>query len=156
MEIHGGNHIDKNNYESIVSQQGLNNLSEIQLQSSANRGDKPINCDECGRCFSHKRSLKKYQLTHSGDKLYKCNECKKQFVWSSELKRHMKTHTGQKPFSCDQCGKCFSRKGLLKTHQLTHSGEKLYECNECKKLFAHSLKFEASHKNTHRRKTLQL
>lgn len=57
-------------------------------------GEKPFECNECGRRFARSTDLKVHLPVHSEDKPYKCGECEKMFTRFSTLKEHIRTHTG--------------------------------------------------------------
>ncbi|XP_069192214.1 zinc finger protein 391-like [Procambarus clarkii] len=76
-------------------------------------------------------------LVHSGDKPHECPECGKRFSHLGYIKTHMLVHSGDKPHECPECGKRFSQRRHIKTHMLVHSGDKPHECPECGKRFSH-------------------
>jgi len=79
-------------------------------------GNKPYECNKCGKSFYESKTLKIHVLSHKGIKPYQCTHCDKTFYQSGNLNRHMKSHTGDKPYQCTQCNKAFSQNSNLKTH----------------------------------------
>lgn len=55
--------------------------SELRLHS----------CENCGKAFKQKKSLKRHNMLHTGEKPHSCELCGKAYIRKSHLKRHMKT-----------------------------------------------------------------
>ena len=79
-------------------------------------------CNECGKYFTRKSSLKHHihsvHLTHLKSK-FKCHICNKGFSRLVNIKRHVVTHLEPKlkpKYPCNVCGKDFTRKSSIKHH----------------------------------------
>ncbi|XP_060113955.1 zinc finger protein 436-like [Heteronotia binoei] len=141
----------KSRSEFLVHQRthrGEKRFGHLQEHRKSHTGEKPFECSECKKRFTHSSILQSHQRTHTGEKPFECSECKKRFSHSSHLQRHQRTHIGEKRFECSECGKRFSQSGNLQTHQRTHTGEKPFECSECGKRFSQSASLQ-SHQRTH-------
>ncbi|KAL5502433.1 hypothetical protein EMCRGX_G009204 [Ephydatia muelleri] len=99
-------------------------------------GERPHQCEQCGKAFSRQQHLKLHRLTHTGERPHQCEQCGKAFSLQETLKRHVLTHTGERPHQCEQCGKAFSLQRNLKCHMLTHTGERSHQCEQCGKAFS--------------------
>lgn len=78
-----------------------------------------MNCEHCGKSFTHKGDLNKHLRKHTGEQPFECPVCQRKFAHTSNLARHLRVHSGDKPFHCDRCNKSFSRKDKLVMHQKT-------------------------------------
>ncbi|XP_072858850.2 zinc finger protein 783 isoform X1 [Pogona vitticeps] len=106
------------------------------LLGSQGAADRRHGCNECGKMFGVKKSLKVHQRSHHGpERPYECAECRKSFNCHSGLVRHQMTHRGERPYKCEECGKCYSRKEHLQNHQRLHTGERPFQCPVCGKRF---------------------
>ncbi|XP_054847803.1 zinc finger protein 25-like isoform X2 [Eublepharis macularius] len=97
----------------------------------------PHTCDQCGKSFNKKQSLRKHQGTHSAERPFACLECGRCFRLKQILVAHMQSHVKERPFACPQCGKCFTQERNVRNHQRVHTGEKPFSCMACGRCFAY-------------------
>ena len=106
------------------------------------RGDKPVECDSCGRPFSQVSSMKRHRKSHKepvdyvlDGSRYKCLKgCGQRFDTWEELKAHLQSHADQQQeqlqthaqqqeegFKCQrECGQRFSNWEELNEHLQSH------------------------------------
>lgn len=89
----------------------------------------------CSVCGLYVSNIYNHMMRHSGEKPFECNQCGKKFTAKPQLKQHLLVHSGLKPFTCSVCGKAFNNFYNLQVHERIHKGNRCHVCSVCHKGF---------------------
>ena len=139
---------DDNVYECGICEKKfkIKNSLKRHLKTHATETEtQPVICEECGKSFSCKRSLRVHKgMLHGEDKeatgIKQCpyQDCDKIFPTKQLLQDHINNHMGTKAYKCKKCDREYVRKYERNRHQRVCGSHLMstLECNVCNKQFA--------------------
>ena len=71
------------------------------MHQRTHTGDKPLECEICGKRFSESSNLSKHRRTHNVKGMHECQLCGKDFHRLDQLRRHMGTNHKDRPAEVD-------------------------------------------------------
>ena len=103
-----------------------------------------------GNDCSPKSELSSHTKTLHSDKTFPCDQCGRVFNWKGTLKRHVtNVHLDLRAFSCEHCGCCFKQKGNLNAHVKSMHENMKFFCKECDQIFNHKSNLNGHIRRTH-------
>lgn len=129
---------EQNIYQKTVSapqkgptgKRGHKKNSVLIKPKKVHSGKNPFKCNDCGKIFSQRLSLKLHQSSHTEEKPYECSNCRKAFIQVSSLILHQRIHNGRKNHKCDKCGESFIHRTTLILHEKSHDGKETFDCGK--------------------------
>jgi hypothetical protein len=80
-------------------------------------------CTICGNSYNKVTILNNHiKAVHQGEKPYECETCGKAFARKQKMKEHMLIHTGDASWMCPLCGKSMTNSGSKYNHKRSCAG----------------------------------
>ncbi|KAJ8957980.1 hypothetical protein NQ318_001981 [Aromia moschata] len=138
------NHVKTHNNESFAC-----TLSYLRIHMRNHTGETPFQCNDCGKKFKRKDSLRYHLGTHKEErKLFHCDLCNQGYTHRSSLFKHKRdihsVTVDRTTTSCKICEEKLEDKAF-RLHMKKH-GVQVFKCRKCKEYIEGEEVFEAHKK----------
>ena len=97
------------------------------------KGEQTFVCTICGYRFDNGATLLAHYRIHLGEKPYQCDVCGRGYMMVTHLEYHPCLNGG--PFKCGKCGKAFKSSSELNKHLRTDNDPYIHKCEYCPNRF---------------------
>lgn len=123
-EIHEGLKKPEEPHHCNICGKTFYNARSIKIHTRNIHGDGKPKCHICGKRVTP-NFLGIHLNMHTGEKPFNCEYCGKSFTAKKYLKIHVRSHTGETPYECSVCSNSFKQRSALTQHYKSkHPGEK--------------------------------
>lgn len=145
----------KNKTPTVIEISSPNKPSSDATSPSQASAGAAVQCDICGRMFSHMVPLRRhFRDVHRHKFRYTCDVCQQPHLTRPEWRRHRARHRPrQPPYACDQCANTYQVLTSLRQHVARVHVHEEQPCPHCRKSFQNTFRLR-DHMIRHRPKAV--